>query len=360
MVRQRRLIWKRLSKIKTRIKTAPSINKLTKLLQDKAELEQQLMEDYSSTNNAEEDRAVFNMRTNPKAFFSFARSRQKTRSKIGPFIDPSTKKPNPNPDFSASELSKQYSSVFVKPRPEWTVHNPASFFSATDTAADTLADIQFTESDIERACSELKNNSAAGADGVPATLLKSCRKQLKRPLHILWRSSLNTGSIPVDLLLVLISPVHKGGSRGLPKQYRPVALTSHIIKVFERVIRRALVSHLDEQGLLPDGQHGFRAFRSTLTQLLSFWDSILDQMEEGKEVHAIYLDFAKAFDKVETGVLLHGLKDCKVLGKVACWLASFLDPSCRQQAVVVTAGYQTSHQSYQVFLRVRYWVQSCS
>ena len=149
MVRQRRLIWKRLSKIKTRIKTAPSINKLTKLLQDKAELEQQLMEDYSSTNNAEEDRAVFNMRTNPKAFFSFARSRQKTRSKIGPFIDPSTKKPNPNPDFSASELSKQYSSVFVKPRPECTVDERASFFSATENAVDTLTDIQFTENDIE-------------------------------------------------------------------------------------------------------------------------------------------------------------------------------------------------------------------
>ena len=76
-----------------------------------------------------------------------------------------------------------------------------------------------------------------------------------------------------------------------------MALTSHIVKVFERVIRHALVKHLEEQGLLPDGQHGFRALRSTLTQLLSFWDSILEQLEEGKEVHAIYLDFAKAFDK---------------------------------------------------------------
>ena len=36
----------------------------------------------------------------------------------------------------------------------------------------------------------------------------------------------------------------------------------------------------------------------------------MDQLEEGKEVHAIYFDFAKAFDKVETGVLLHSLKEC--------------------------------------------------
>ena len=96
------------------------------------------------------------------------------------------------------------------------------------------------------------------ADGVPACLLKSCKKELSKPLHILWRSSLDKGLIPADLL-VLISPVHKGGSRGMPKNYRPVALTSHIVKVFERVVRIALVRHLDDSNLLPDGQHGFRA-----------------------------------------------------------------------------------------------------
>ena len=275
------------------------------------------------------------MKTNPKAFFSFAKSRQKTKAKIGPFIDPATKQPNHSPDFTASQLSEQYSSVFVKPRQEWTVNDPTTFFSVADGAENTLSDINFTEEDIEKACSELKHNSAVGADGIPAVLLKCYRKQLSRPLFILWRRSIDSGSIPVDLLMVMISPVHKGGSRGLPSRYRPVALTSHIVKIFERVIRRALVMHLEEQGLLPDGQHGFRACRSTLTQLLSFWDSILDQLAEGKEVHAVYLDFAKAFDKVETGVLLHGLRECRVLGKVACWVASFLDPSSRQQAVVV-------------------------
>ena len=186
-----------------------------------------------------------------------------------------------------------------------------------------------------KACGELKANSAAGADGVPAALLKNCRKELKRPLYILWRSSLDSGSIPADLLLVLVSPIHKGGSRGAAKNYRPVALTSHIVKVFERVIRRSLVAHLERQGLLPDGQHGFRAMRSTLTQLLSYWDKMLDKLETGGGVDAIYLDFSKAFDKVEHGVLLHKLKKCQVSGRVGCWIASFLDSTSRQQAVVV-------------------------
>ena len=44
----------------------------------------------------------------------------------------------------------------------------------------------------------------------------------------------------------------------------------------------------------------------------------------------MYLDFSKAFDKVETGVLLHKLRD----GELGCWLAAFLDSSSRKQAVV--------------------------
>ena len=75
--------------------------------------------------------------------------------------------------------------------------------------------------------------------------------------------------------------------------------------------------------------------RSTLTQLLSFWDSMLTRLEEGGGADAIYLDFSKAFDKVEHGVLLHKLKECQVSGRVGCWIAAFLDSSSRQQAVAV-------------------------
>ena len=143
------------------------------------------------------------------------------------------------------------------------------------------------------------------------------------------------GSIPPDLLLVLVCPVHKGGSRASPRNYRPVALTSHVTKVFERIVRKTLVTHLEKNNLLPDSQHGFRSLRSTLTQLLAYWDTLLEDMEKGKGVDVVYTDFSKAFDTVETGVLLHELRQCGVRGKVGCWIASFLDSQVRQQAVVV-------------------------
>ena len=126
--------------------------------------------------------------------------------------------------------------------------------------------------------------------------MKTCSDELSLPLFHLWRGSLDKGEIPTEQLLVLICPVHKGGSRSEPKNYRPVALTSHIIKVFERVLRKAIVAHIDKLSLLPAGQHGSRSMRSTLTQLLGHWDSILEGLESGDGVDYVYLDFRKAFD----------------------------------------------------------------
>ena len=334
MHRMRRLLWKRICKTRKAIKKASSISKLSELLQKMWKLEAQLSSDYTAANARDEDEAVLRIRENPKAFFSFARSRQKTKAKVGPFLDKDGR-PNSSPGFAAEALRQQYNSVFAQPRPAWVVGDFQEHFKATDENEDTLSDLQFGPDDIEKACSQLNSTSAAGPDGVPAILLKNCRKQLSQPIFQLWRSSLDSGCIPPELLLVLISPIHKGGSRAAPKNYRPVALTSHLIKVFERVVRQALVKHIDKHGLIPDGQHGSRSRRSTLTQLLCHWDNILEGLEQGEGVDCVYLDFSKAFDKVETGVLLHKLRNGKVLGKLGCWLAAFLDSAQRQQAVVV-------------------------
>ena len=143
---------------------------------------------------------------------------------------------------------------------------------------------------------------------------------------------MDRGVIPTDLLQLLICPVHKGGLRSIPKNFRPVALTSHFIKVFERVVKKSLVHYLQENELMTEGQHGFRAMRSTLTQLLGHFEAVLTSLESGAVGYdSIYLDFSKAFDKVDHGVLLHKLRNLGICGKAGVWLAKFL--SDRNQIV---------------------------
>ena len=84
---------------------------------------------------------------------------------------------------------------------------------------------------------------------------------------------------------------------------------------------------------MDDSQHGSRAGRSTLSQLLEHQDEILKELEEGNNVDAVYLDFSKAFDKCDHGILLHKIKKLGIKGKLGKWLQNFLNG--RKQAVIV-------------------------
>ena len=56
-------------------------------------------------------------------------------------------------------------------------------------------------------------------------------KCLAHPLQLLYKASLKTSKIPIDLKRATITPIYKGGNMNLNKNYRPVALTSHVIKI---------------------------------------------------------------------------------------------------------------------------------
>ena len=113
-----------------------------------------------------------------------------------------------------------------------------------------------------------------------------------------------------------------------------MALTSHIVKIFEKVLRNHIVAHLEENGLLNPGQHGFRAGRSCLSQLLEHFETVTQTLEDGDNVDVIYLDFSKAFDKVDFLVTLRKLKYLGITGNVGKWIYSFI--TGRTQTVIVS------------------------
>jgi len=71
-----------------------------------------------------------------------------------------------------------------------------------------------------------------------------------------------------------------------------------LCKVFESLVRDEIVGHLERNMLLNESQHGFRKGRSCLTNLLALFDRVTGVVDEGDGIDVIYLDFAKAFDKV--------------------------------------------------------------
>ena len=76
-----------------------------------------------------------------------------------------------------------------------------------------------------------------------------------------------------------------------------------------------------------------------MTQLLSHYDAVLEALEGGSDGYdTIYLNFSKAFDKVNHEVLLHKLRALGIHGKIGVWLARFLSDLYQ---IVVCDGHQS-------------------
>ena len=89
-----------------------------------------------------------------------------------------------------------------------------------------------------------------------------------------------------------------------PQNYRPIALTSAVAKVFETLLNSHFIKHLESNNLLSDHQHGFRKAISTgdlLFYLAHAWPSSLRNFRES---FVFALDISKAFDRTWHKALL--------------------------------------------------------
>ena len=133
---------------------------------------------------------------------------------------------------------------------------------------------------------------------------------------MILQKSLDEGVVPSDWKLANVCPIYKKGSRAHS--------TSQICKLLESIIRRAVVAHVDKFNLIKDSQHGFRRGRSCLTNLLEFLDKVTRSADSGDNIDIIYLDLAKAFDKVPHHRLIYKLEAHGIGENVLIWITNWL------------------------------------
>ena len=165
-------------------------------------------------------------------------------------------------------LKDQYESVFSNPVESMKIDDPVNFFMS-DHTSEEIDNVIFGRDEVIEALDKLSTNAAPGPDGIPAVLLKKCKYSLADPLATIFYRIFSSGCIPDILKTAFIIPIHKGGSRASPMNFRPVSLTSHLIKTLERIVRVSLVRYLEINNKLNPNQHGFRNRRSCLSHLLA-------------------------------------------------------------------------------------------
>ena len=80
------------------------------------------------------------------------------------------------------------------------------------------------------------------------------------------------------------------------------------------------MKHLEENNLIDYKQHGFRHGRSTLTNLLTYMETLTEAMDCQEPVDVNYLDCRKAFDTVPHARLLIKLRAYGISGKILNWI----------------------------------------
>ena len=187
-----------------------------------------------------------------------------------------------------------------------------------------LHHISVTENFVQSELDKLNPNKAVGADDVYARVLKECSNEVALPLFLIFSKSIAEGKVPSDWKKANVTPLFKKGSKKDPGNYRPVSLTSIAGKILERIVKKQMVQHLEENDILRSTQHGFISGRSCLTNLLEYLEFVTSKIDNKEPVDVIYLDFSKAFDKVPHHRLVLKLKNAGFGVSICNWVEDWL------------------------------------
>ena len=147
--------------------------------------------------------------------------------------------------------------------------------------------------------------SAPGEDEFLAILFKNCKLTLALPLFLMWDYSFQNSRIESCNLSSIAAPIFKVESNLKPLNYPPVSLTSHIITIFKGFSKKGRFILGGQQRILNCQWHGFRKGCSCVPELLAHFDCPFNHLSKNLDSDPIYLDFRKAFDKVDHALLFN-------------------------------------------------------
>ena len=109
---------------------------------------------------------------------------------------------------------------------------------------------------------------------------------------------------PIELKKAHVTPLFKKDDPVDAKNYRPISITCAFSKIFEKILHAQITEHLDKFQIMTPFQFGFRKNISTQDALVYVTESIRNQIDLKKIVHAALLDLSKAFDSISHEVLI--------------------------------------------------------
>jgi ribonuclease HI len=220
--------------------------------------------------------------------------------------------------FAANSSNSNYDGTFlnIKQNIEQTALN-----ININNAADYNVD--FIEEEMMSALDDCSGTSP-GPDGVEYDLIKQLDRPIKLILLRIYNNIWNTGDFPDSWRQAIVVPVLKPGKNpDLRSSYRPIALTSCICKLMERMVNRRLVWYLETNNLLTNYQYGFRSGRSTIDALAILEEKACESIRQRKPLTICSLDLKGAYDTCWVRGALDNMVKMQINGKMLQYAKNF-------------------------------------
>ena len=225
---------------------------------------------------------------------------------------------------TTEEVADEFGNYFVEVFSEEDLSSIPEMGKGTGDEMESICETEITFDRVRKVLRRLRADKAQGMDELSPRLLLHVQDEICEPLCLLFEESMSEGKVPDDWRRANVAPIFKSGARNRAENYRPVSLTSQVCKILETLIRDTIVNHLETHKLLKSSQHGFRKGRSCMTNLITFMDKVTECLDGGDSVDVVFLDFAKAFDKVPHVRLLRKIKSFGIDGRLLKWIESWL------------------------------------
>ncbi|CAB3999533.1 Hypothetical predicted protein [Paramuricea clavata] len=172
---------------------------------------------------------------------------------------------------------------------------------------------------------------ATGSDNIPAWCLKRYAEELAPVVHDIVVASIVQCKYPTSYKHAIISPIPKiRPPTDLDNDFRQVSVLPQVAKIIEKLQLQLNISSFK----IKTNQHAFTSGHSTVSALTSIsqnWFDSTDNSSTGRQgVHALFVDFRKAFDLVDHKILLDKLADMNVTRSFWLWIMSFLEGRTQQ------------------------------
>ena len=155
------------------------------------------------------------------------------------------------------------------------------------------------------------------------------------PLCSLWNACFRDGFVPDMWKSADVCPLPKvSPPMIIDKDLRPISLTPCLSKCQEQYAREWIMDIIND--ILDPHQFGSLKGNSTSHALIEMTHNWLQDLEiPGKVVRILFLDFRKAFDRVDHRIILKKLANTGLPNFLIKWITSFL--CCRKQRIKISS-----------------------